>query len=168
MMNIVTGKGGYLFIITFKSVLLSWTKRCLLFRWVVSVYLIVKQNNFFFSSLQCASSFSSPPRPQFSVPPMPLVMVHNHWCISDDVIIVRFTFLSRCCRFQFLWAPKWILEAKEKVIPYDASTVRIPSLFVKARFYCGLGNTWSSGNHLFHFLTSHVAHPTLNELLARS
>lgn len=116
-----------------------------------------------FFSLQCASSFFSP---QFCVPPMPLVMVHNHWCISDDVIIVRLLF---CVGFiQFYEPQKWILEAKEKVIPYDASTVRIPSLCVKARFLLGLVNTWSSGNHLFHFLTSHVAHPTLNELLARS
>ena len=50
-----------------------------------------------------------------------------------------FTFLL-CCFHSVLWAPKWILEAKEKVIPYDASTVRIPSLCVKARFHWGLGN----------------------------
>lgn len=72
MMNIVTGKGIFIHYY-FESVLLLWTKHCLLLRWVVCVYLIVKQ---IFFSLQCASSFFLPP--QFCVPPMPLVMVHNH------------------------------------------------------------------------------------------
>lgn len=52
-MNIVTGNGVFIHCYV-KSVLLSWTKLCLLLRWVVCVYSIVKQ--IFFSSLQCALS----------------------------------------------------------------------------------------------------------------
>ena len=127
MINIVTGKGLFIHYY-FNSVLLLWSERCLLLRWVV--YLIVKQVVFFFTI--CIEFPSTPP--QFCVAPMPLVMVHNHWCISDDVIIVHLLF---CCVgfIQFYEPRKWILEAKEKVIPYNASTVRIPSLCTKARFY---------------------------------
>ena len=161
-MNIATGKGVFIHYY-FKSVLLLWTKHCLLFRWVVSVYLIAKQ--IFFFSLQCASSFFFPP--QFCVPPMPLVMVHNHWCISDDVIIVHLLF---CCVgfIQFYEPQNESLKQKRKGNSVRCFNSQDSLTLCQGEVLSGLGNTWSSGNHLFHFLTSHVAHPTLNELLARS
>lgn len=111
----------------------------------------------FFFSLQCASSFFFPP--QFCVPPMPLVMVHNHWCISDDVIIVHLLF---CCVgfIQFYEPQNESLKQKEKVIPYDASTVRIPSLCVKARFYRGWEILGPPGIIFFIFwqVMSHIQH----------
>lgn len=74
-------------------------------------------------------------------------------------------FLSRWFH-SVLWTPRWILEAKAKDFLCDAPTVRIPVVPCDGKVW--LGNTWSSVNHPICFLMSHVTHPTLNELLARS
>lgn len=91
--------------------------------------------------------------------------VQSHWCISDDVIIVHFLFSVTLVSFSFMNATTnpW---SESKGFLCDAPTVRIP--VVPSDGKVSLGNTWSSVNNPICFLMSHVTHPTLNELLARS
>lgn len=99
-----------------------------------------------------------PPPPEFCAPPVGPRMVHNHWCVL---------MMSGC--FSFM-SPRMNPRSQHKrVIPYDASTVRIPPRSVRRPRFCGVKNRLVLRESSFAFFDeSCVAHPTLNELLARS
>lgn len=150
----------------FKSVLLLWTKRCLLFFDGLS-RLIVKQIFFFFFWIIIFYTVHWVcPSPQSCVPPISLI---NGFRVTDAFLTMSLLFTS--C-FLSRWFHSVLMNAKtnpwsqSKGFLCDAPTVRIPVAPTDGNVL--LGNTWSSVNNPICFLMSHVTHPTLNELLARS
>lgn len=119
---------------------------------------------FFFYSLHCALSLSLP---QSCVPPITL---KNGFRVTDAFLTMSLLFTSCFFRLvgfiQFLWTPKTNPWSQSKGFLCDAPTVRIPVAPSDGNVL--LGNTWSSVNNPICILMSHVTHPTLNELLARS
>lgn len=140
-----------------------WTKRYLLFLMVCHCWL---WNRFFLLLLLFFTLCIE------FIPPTVLCAINNshkwvlsHWFISDDVIIVHFLFSVTLVPFSFMNA-KTNPWSESKGFLCDAPTVRIPVVPSDGKVL--LGNTWSSVNNPICFLMSHVTHPTLNELLARS
>lgn len=108
----------------------------------------VKVVFFFFTMCTEFAPPTRPTLPEFCVPPVRPGMVHNHWCVR---------MMSGC--FSFM-SPRMNPRGQQKrVIPYDASTVRIPpSLCAEASLLRGRESPGPLGVIFCNFLKSRVSH----------
>lgn len=98
------------------------------------------------------------------------------WVIITDAFLTTsllfINFFLALVSFSFM-SPKmdpWSKKRKGNSLWCFNSQDSHPHARLKLRFFLfGLVGeiTWSSGNHLFHFLTSHVAHPTLKWIVSK-